>query len=83
VAINKEKITNRILKRLPRIGIATTVGNEESQTAKMIEIIVNEIVNEIVNSGEVIVFEANSIGVGYAGTPVNSRLTGFGKGKIT
>lgn len=82
MAIDKDKITRRIFRQLPNIGIANKVGNEDSQTVKMIELIVHEIVNEIINNGEVIVYDANSIGVGYAGTPVNSKLAGIGRGTI-
>lgn len=82
MAIDKEKIFNNIVRKLPRLGISVKVENKDSQTVEMIKIIVDEIVNEIVRGGEVIVIRADSIGIGNMGAPVNSKLMGSGRGII-
>lgn len=55
MAINKENVIDRVMAKLPSIGIDTEIDGKESHTVKMIRSIVSEILNEIIIQGEVII----------------------------
>ena len=55
MAINRENVVNKIIDKLPSMGIDVEVNGEDSHTVKLVRTIVNEILNEITIQGEVII----------------------------
>lgn len=53
--INPKRPANRVISKLRSIDIDDKVGNDESQTAKLVRFIVEAVLEEITNNGEVII----------------------------
>lgn len=73
MAINRDKIVNRIVNQMPSMGIQTKVDGDDSHTVKLVRAIVDEIINEIVSNAEIKNLSALIEGTSPSG-PVTGRI---------
>lgn len=76
--LSSKTIAQRIIGQLEDIGIKSKVGNENSHTAKLVEIIVREIITAIQTDAEV----STMVQVTTQGTPTMHTGTGSGVGNV-
>jgi len=78
MALEHNNISDNVIKQLDGMGIMSRVDNDESHTAKMIRVIVEQIVRAIINDSEIRVIKSTSFG-SNGGGPMTTELMGFGE----
>lgn len=72
MALNANAITTSIVAKFRDLGIEDKVGTQPSNTARLVAVIVEEIIRGITSTAEVTTI------VNTAGTPTNHTGTGYG-----
>lgn len=72
MALNPNAITKSIVAKFRDLGIDDKVGTQPSNTARLVEVIVEEIIRGITSTAEVTTI------VNTAGTPTTHTGTGYG-----